>query len=190
MGHSKRWGVGVALVVTGVIATAAPAVALPGTLTAGDVDLPVLSKAHTSTVIVYDDVVPGTCETADETERDAVVASFGTKAGPVLNEIVYEFGSAAEAKSAFAASRTADQERTKCGTTGNATILSMKSTPKGIGNDRYTVTSKENVAGVLRKAIAVQILAGDRIVAINFLDWTKAQPSTKKVLTRALSRLD
>lgn len=190
MGHARRWSIGTLLLATGIAVMAVPAAAAPGTLGAGDVDLPVLAKPHSSTVIVYDNVVPGSCETADEVEHEAVVVSFGTKGGPALNEIIYEFGSAGDAKSAFAAAREADQARADCGTTGNATILSMKSTPKGIGDDRYSVTSKETVAGTPRKTITAHVLAGDRIVAVNFLDWTGAQPSVKKVLSRALSRLE
>ena len=49
--------------------------------------------------------------------------------------------------------------------------------------------SEEDVAGTVRKAIAVQVLAGDRVVGVSFLDWGKQQRSTTTIVERAVSRL-
>lgn len=186
----RSWKPGLGLVSGVLVAVlAAPAAAGIGTLTEKDVGLPLVSKPHPSTVIAYDTVVPGTCEPDEEVEHEAVVVSFGTKGGAALNEIVFEFASAKEAASFFDTARDADQARADCGETENAVIVEMRAWPKGLGDDRYSFTSIEEVDGVERETVAVHLRSDRRIVVVNFLDWSKKQPGMKKVLKAALAHL-
>lgn len=160
----------------------------PGMLKAKDVGLKQVSAPHSSTVVAYD-LVGEDCAAGEEVEHDARVAGFA-KGGVRLNEVVYSFPSKAAAAAFFAEMQAQDQARADCGQTENATILSLKQVPKGVGTKRFTVVSDQTVNGVDTRTRDVHVLAGKNVVELLFLNWGDAQPSVAAVADDALGRLD
>ncbi len=176
-----------------VAAVPVGAAAGDGTLKAGDVDLAVVAKPHSSTVIAIDTVTDA-CAPGDDTERDARVVSFAENtekptSGAQLNQVVYDFGSASEAKAFFADLRVNEQQRVQCGTTDKASNFKLTKGPGGVGSARFTVASNEKVGGVSRKVVAVSILTGAAVTELIFLDWDAGLPATTAVAKKAVSRL-
>jgi hypothetical protein len=178
-----------------LVAGALPAEAGAGSgmLKAGDVDLKVLSKPHSSTVIAIDTVTDG-CQPGAATERDARVVSFAENtAKPTsaaqMNQVVFDFGSPGAAKSFFADLRKNEERRVECGKTAKAGSFKLSKGPGDVGDARFTVTSNEKVSGVTRKVVAIPILAGSSVTELIFLDWDPGLPATTAVAKKAVDRL-
>lgn len=182
--------------VTAITASTAPlaggAVAA-GMLKAGDVGLVVVSKPHSSTVIAIDGVTPD-CQPGDDVEHDARVVGFAEDAdsptsGAQLNQVVYDLGSTAAAKSFFADLRANEEQRVNCGNTEKASAFKLGKGPGGVGDARFTVTSNEKVGGATRKVVAIPILTGPSVTVLIFLDWDKSLPASTALAKKAVSRL-
>ena len=183
--------------VAALVVSVGPISAAPvgeGMLTAKDVGLAVMSKPHTSTVIAYELVESGSCAASSDVEHEARVVSFGTDAGgtgPALNQVVYDFASKSEAVGFFADVRASDQARADCGATQKATDLAVAKGPKGLGDDRFTVTSKELIGGKSRSVRAFSIREGDAVTKLIFLDWPSGGSAKQvtKVAKEAVARI-
>ena len=183
------------LVVVALAALSVPGAtaAESGTLTANDSGLELLAEPHSSTVIVID-AVGEDCGPGETSEREATVVSFAAdpgapSSGARLNQVVWDLGSGAAAKSFFAAQRVYQQERVDCGTTAKATGLKLTKGPGGVGEARFTVTSKERIGGKTSKVVSVSIRSGPVVTALIFIDWEPGLPGTAAVAKKAVGRL-
>jgi hypothetical protein len=176
-----------------VLGAGAAAAAESGTLTAGDSGLEVLAKPHSSTVIVVDSV-DADCAPGATTEREATVVSFAADpdaptAGARLNQVVWDLGSVSAAKAFFALQRAYEQERVDCGTTAKASGLKLAKGPGGVGDARFTITSKEKIGGKTSKVVNVTVRSGGVVTALIFIDWEPGLPGTTAVAKKAAARL-
>lgn len=175
-------------------ASAVGAGAGAGMLKAKDTGLTVISKPHVATVVAIDAVQPGTCQPGPTTEREGRVVSFAAQpddptTGARLNEIVFDFSSEAEAEAFFAELRSSESQRADCPSTVKATSFVLTKGPKGVGDDRFTVTSDERIGGVVHPVTSVELLDGTHVAELVFIDWTEDLPSVTKVATKAAARL-
>jgi hypothetical protein len=165
-----------------------------GMLRSVDVGIDVVAEPHSSTVMAIDLVDPDTCEPEEAVEREARVVSFAQNpkdpaSGARLNQVVHDFSSAKAAKAFFDDLRTNEKQRTECGSTAKATGLKLSNGPKGVGDERFTVKSKEKIAGAAYPVAVIAIREGSHVTDLIFVNWGGGLDSTTTIAKRAAARL-
>ena len=195
--RSAAVAVGIGCLVIGLAGLAGPVAAGnvdEGMLRATDVGLEVASEPHQSTVIGIDLVDPDTCEPQEAVEREARVVSFAQNpkdpaSGARLNQVIHDFSSAKAAKAFFADLRPNEKQRAACGTTEKASGVAMTNGPKGVGDERLTVKSKEKIAGATYPVTVVALREGSHVTDLIFINWDGGLDSTTKIAKKAVARL-
>jgi hypothetical protein len=178
-----------ALVVGTATAAAGGGPVANGMLSEEDVGLAVDRPAHEAELIRASQVAPATCAEPETREYTGRVVSFGDARGPALTEHVLGLPSTAEADATFDEFRADDQATVDCGDTQFRKVVSLKSTPKGVGERRYTFVSRPTVGGKKVTVVSICVVRDSTLVLLVFQAWPRDKPPSAKIAKTALERL-